>query len=74
MTSEDSAIISDPLRVPVIAQRRTDSEKGIVLRGHFHHVLILSEAEVDRLVGYARDEPPRARIQRYGPESTESDV
>lgn len=46
----DSVVITDRYRVPVVAQKRTDTEKGIVLRGQFHHVLILSESELDRLV------------------------
>lgn len=70
--STDSVIITDQYRVPVIAQKRTDSETGVVLRGHFHHVLILSEAELDRLFAFVNDEPPRARIQRYVVNAPES--
>ena len=50
---------SDPLRVPITVQKR--AEGGIVLRGHRDNI-ILSEAELDRLFAFARDE---AHIQRF---------
>jgi hypothetical protein len=61
----DSAIISDPYRSPIVAQKRTDSDGGVAIRGPRSGVLILSEPEVDRLVAFARDESRRARLQRY---------
>jgi hypothetical protein len=68
-----SIVISDPYRTPITAQRHRDG--GVVLRGP-RSLLLLSDAELDRLVAFARDEPPRARIQRYAvqPEATQSDV
>lgn len=60
--TEHSVVISDPYRVPIIAQKRTDADKGVVLRGLFHHVVVLSDDELDRLISFARNEP---RIQRY---------
>ncbi len=59
----DVVIVSDPLRVPITAERRTDG--GVAVRGHFRGVLVLSDTELDRLIAFARDEPPRARIQRF---------
>jgi hypothetical protein len=55
----DSTIISDPLRVPITVQKRTDG--GVVLRGHRDNI-ILSETELDRLFAFARD---KAVLQRF---------
>jgi hypothetical protein len=46
----DSAIISDPYRQPIVAQQKDGG--GIILRGP-GAPLILSQAEVERLVDFA---------------------
>lgn len=56
----EAAVISDPLRVPITAERRSDG--GVAVRGRFRSILALSATELDRLIAFARDEPPRARI------------
>jgi hypothetical protein len=60
--TESAAVISDPLRVPVIAERREAG--GIVIRRGGRYIA-LSEAELDRLVAFVRNEPPKARLQRF---------
>jgi hypothetical protein len=63
----DSVIISDPARSPIVAQRHNGKAGGVALRGQFHSVVVLSAAELDRLVAFARsDEPPRlGKLQRF---------
>lgn len=56
----ESVIISDPLRVPITAERRANG--GVAVRGQFRGILALSEAEVERLADFASNRP---RIQRY---------
>jgi hypothetical protein len=51
--------ISDPLKIPITAQKQSDG--SVILRGH-KAVIILSQAELDRLFAFARN---RAVIQRY---------
>lgn len=60
--TEDSTITSDPLRVPITAQKK--AQGGVILRG-LKSILLLSQAELDRLVAFIRDEPLKARLQRY---------
>lgn len=60
----DEMVISDRYRSPITARRRTDELGGVVLRDH-RHALFLSESELDRLVAFVRDEPSKARLQRY---------
>jgi len=70
----DSAIISDPLRVPITAQRKSDG--CVIIRGHRSNTLILSESELSRLISFTRDEPRLGKLQRYpvmAPESPHSD-
>jgi hypothetical protein len=55
----DALIISDPLKIPLTAQKQSDG--GVILRGH-KSVLILSQSELDRLFAFAHN---RAVIQRY---------
>lgn len=62
MTDSDSLIISDPYRSPITAQKRQDG--GVVLRGS-RSMMILSEAELDRVVEFVRDEPRLGQLQRY---------
>ncbi|MGV0050113.1 hypothetical protein ACRU43_12875 [Mycobacterium colombiense] len=56
----NAVIISDPLRVPITAERRADG--GVVVRGHFRGVLALSDGEINRLTSFALN---KAHIQRY---------
>ena len=58
--TEESVIISDKLRVPVTAERRSDG--GVAIRGHFRGILALSGAELGRLIAFATNRPT---IQRY---------
>jgi hypothetical protein len=53
--TEESVIISDKLRVPVTAERRSDG--GVAIRGHFRGILALSEAELGRLIAFATNRP-----------------
>jgi hypothetical protein len=61
----DAVKISDALRVPITAERRTNG--GVALRGHFRGVLALSESELDRLIGFVRsDDTPRlGRLESF---------
>jgi hypothetical protein len=54
--------ISDQYRLPVVVSKRDDG--GIVIRCAAHTRLLHSTAE-DRLVAFARDEPVKARLQRF---------
>ena len=56
----DPVIVSDPLRIPITAERRIDG--GVVLRGRFRSVMALSKSELDRLIAFARGE---ATLQRF---------
>jgi hypothetical protein len=56
----DSVVISDAYRTPIVAQKRTDADGGVAIRGP-KSVLILSDSELDRLVAFVRGEPPKAR-------------
>jgi hypothetical protein len=58
----DAVIISDRYRQPVTAQRHRDG--GVLLRTA-RSLIILSEAEFDRAVAFVRDEPVKARLQRF---------
>lgn len=60
--TEDSLIVSDPHRTPITAQKRQDG--GVVLRGT-RCMLILSEAELDRVIDFVRDEPRLGQLQRF---------
>lgn len=62
-------VISDEHRVPITADKQSDGT--VILRGP-RSLLILSEAEMDRLVAFARDEPMKPRIQRYPVNAPES--
>jgi hypothetical protein len=55
----DSTIISDPLRVPITAQKCEGG--GVVLRGRRNYIA-LNDAEFDHLVAFVRNE---ARLMRY---------
>jgi hypothetical protein len=63
--NEDSRVISDRWREPIVAQKKTD---GIVLRTS-KAWLLLSGAELDRLFAFLRDKPT---IQRYPVQASES--
>jgi hypothetical protein len=63
----DPVIISDPLRVPITAERRNGS--GVVLRGHFRGMLALSQSECERLASFITG---KAHIRRYPVEAPES--
>jgi hypothetical protein len=60
--SESAAVISDPLRTPVVAELREAG--GIVIRRGGRYIA-LSETELDRLVTFVRNESPNARLQRF---------
>ncbi len=66
----DAVIISDPLRVPVTAQRLEDGRT--IIRTPGKPAMIFSRDEVDRLARFAADKPT---IQRYvmAPESPRPD-
>jgi hypothetical protein len=55
----DPVIISDPLRVPITAERRIDG--GVVVRGQFRSILALSQTELTRLAKFARNKPTLQR-------------
>jgi hypothetical protein len=59
--TDDTVVISDPCRQPIIAPRHRKGD-GVILRGA-KTMLILSKAEFDRLVAFVRDEPVKARLQ-----------
>lgn len=59
----DSAIVSDPLRVPITAQRRDDGT--ILLCGYFKNLVILSPSEVGRLIEFANDAPRLGELRRF---------
>ena len=50
--TESAAIISDPLRVPIVAEKR-DTGGLIIRRGS--RFVALSESELERLIGFATD-------------------
>lgn len=56
----ECAIISDPLRIPLVAQRLDDGR--VMLRTPGRPPLFLSPQEVDRLSAFASN---RATLQRY---------
>jgi hypothetical protein len=58
----DAVVISDPLRVPVTAQRLNDGR--IIIRTPGRPVTFFSVDEIDRLARFARGE---GYLQRYGP-------
>lgn len=64
----DSCVISDPLRVPVTAQRVDDGR--ILVRAPGRSKLLFSVAEIERLAAFAGN---KATIQRY-PMRLDSDV
>jgi hypothetical protein len=68
MTTETVTTISDPYRAKITAARNLDG--GVLIRGP-RSFLLLSETELDRLVAFVRDEPPKARLQRF-PMATEN--
>jgi hypothetical protein len=55
----DALVISDPLRVPVTAQRLQDGR--IIIRTPGKPMIIFSVSEIDRLASFAH----QPRIQRY---------
>lgn len=55
----DSAVISDPLKVPITATRKTD--RGVVLRRP-GACIALSGTEFDRVIAFVRNE---ARLMAY---------
>jgi hypothetical protein len=67
----DTTIISDPYRQPITAQKHRDG-RGVVLRGSRPGcILLLSEAELERLFGFAND---LGVLRRYpmAPRSTQT--
>jgi hypothetical protein len=60
--AEDSIVISDRYRSPIVAQNRNDSGGGIVLRPSRGWPIIMPDAELDRLFAFA---PDKAHIQRF---------
>jgi hypothetical protein len=59
----DAVVISDPYRAPIVAQKRNDSDGGVVLRPAGRSLpIMLPEAELDRLFAFARGKP---HIQRF---------
>jgi hypothetical protein len=50
--TETAAVISDPLRVPIVAEKRDTG--GLVIRRGSRFVA-LSETELTRLIGFATD-------------------
>jgi hypothetical protein len=59
----DTAIISDPFRVPVTAQRIEDGR--VIIRTPGKSTMILSASEVDRLARFAADKPELGRLERF---------
>jgi hypothetical protein len=66
----DRTTISDRWRTPIIAEKREDG--GIAIRGHFHGIVALSPAELQRLFNYAHD---LGVLQRFpmAPKSPQTD-
>jgi hypothetical protein len=60
--TDTAVVISDPYRVPIMAERRRDGSGGVLLRRAPSTVLALGQDEFDRLVAFVRNEPT---IQRY---------
>jgi len=68
----DTAVISDPYRQPITVQRHR--EGGVVLRGSRPGcILLLSEAELDRLWSFAHDLGVLRRFP-MAPKSPQGDV
>jgi hypothetical protein len=60
----DAAVISDPLKVPITAQRR---ESGGVFIRSARSFIALSDAELGRLYDFTEDEPQLGELQTFTP-------
>lgn len=52
MTTKTAAVVSDPSRVPIIAEKR-DTGGLVIRRGN--RFVALSDSELERLIGFATD-------------------
>jgi hypothetical protein len=69
--NEDSRVISDRWRTPIVAHRQHDG--GVALRSGGSGLLILSPAELERLFSYANDLGVLRRFSMAPKTATESD-